>query len=104
MKVVFLLGSPSISGGTYVIFQHALKCLEMGLDVTIVTDEEATPDRIKWHEGAEKLTFKKYKEVRDVVFDVAIATWYRTVYELVKIKAKSYLFRLSRKQHGLRII
>ena len=57
MKIVFLLGSPDVGGGTYVIFQHALKCLEKGNDVTIVTDEEETNERIKWHKGAEKLVF-----------------------------------------------
>ena len=57
MKIVFLLGSPDVGGGTYVIFQHALKCLEKGNDVTIVTDEEVTNERIKWHKGAEKLVF-----------------------------------------------
>ena len=92
MKVLFLLGNPDIGGGTYVIYQHALKCLENGLDVTIVTDEVVTPERIKWHQGAEKLTFKNYKAVQNEMFDVVIATWWKTIYELPKIKAKSYIY------------
>lgn len=92
MKIVFLLGSPDVGGGTYVIFEHALKCLDKGNDVTIVTDEEVTPARIAWHKGAERLTFKKYKEVENEHFDVVIATWWRTIYELPKIKADSYIY------------
>lgn len=92
MKIVFLLGSPDVGGGTYVIFQHALKCLDKCNEVTIVTDEEVTLERIKWHNGAERLTFKKYKEVENEQFDVVIATWWRTIYELPKIKAKSYIY------------
>ncbi len=92
MKIAFLLGGPDISGGTYVIFQHALKCLEMGNKVTVITNEKVTKERIKWHSEAHKLTFKNYKAVAKEQFDVVIATWYRTVYELPKIKAKSYLY------------
>ncbi len=92
MKVVFLLGSPDISGGTYVIFQHALKCLEKGCDVTIVTDEEVTDKRLDWHKEAKKLCFKKYADVKDEVFDVAIATWWRTVYNLPLVNAKTYFY------------
>ncbi|MBE6155649.1 MAG: glycosyltransferase family 4 protein [Firmicutes bacterium] len=92
MKIVFLLGNPDIGGGTYVIYQHALKCLDENNEVTIVTDEVVTPKRIAWHKGAERLTFKKYKDVENEEFDVAIATWWRTIYELPKIKAKSYIY------------
>lgn len=92
MKIVFLLGSPDISGGTYVIFQHALKCLDNNNKVTIVTDEEVTPKRLAWHKDAKRLEFKKYKDVKNENFDLAIATWWRTVYELPKINAKNYMY------------
>ncbi|MDD4706209.1 MAG: glycosyltransferase [Bacilli bacterium] len=92
MKIAFLLGSPDIGGGTYVIFQHALKCLECNYEVIIVTDEIVTKERIAWHKDAYKLTFKKYSDVENEKFDVIIATWWRTIYELPKIKAKAYIY------------
>lgn len=92
MKIAFLLGSPDIGGGTYVIFQHALKCLENGHEVFIVTNELVNLKRIAWHSDAYKLTFKNYDEVKNIEFDVVVATWWRTVYELMKIKANSYVY------------
>ena len=92
MKVVFLLGSPDIGGGTYVIYQHALKCLDNNMDVTIVTNEKVTKKRISWHKDAKRLKFKNYKDIENESFDLAIATWWRTVYELPKVNAKNYLY------------
>ncbi|MEG1821085.1 MAG: glycosyltransferase [Malacoplasma sp.] len=92
MKVIFLIGSPDVGGGTYVIFQHALKCLEMGDDVTIVTDEVVTDDRLNWHKEAKKLRFINYNDAKKEEFDIAIATWWRTIYELPNVKAKDYFY------------
>lgn len=92
MKVLFLLGSPDIGGGTYVIFQHALKCLDNGCDVTVVTYEDVSKERVSWHKGAERLSFKKYEDIENEEYDVAIATWWKTIYELPKVKAKSYIY------------
>ncbi|MEG1597743.1 MAG: glycosyltransferase [Bacilli bacterium] len=92
MKVIFLIGSPDVGGGTYVIFQHALKCLEMGDQVTIVTDEVITDERLNWHKQAKKLRFINYNDAKKEEFDIAIATWWRTIYELQNVKAKDYFY------------
>lgn len=92
MRVGILLGSPDISGGTYVIFEHAIRLKKKGVDITIITEEKISMDRLNWHKEAKKLTWKTYNEVSNIKFDIVIATWWRTVYELSKIEAKKYVY------------
>ncbi len=92
MKWAFLLGSPDISGGTYVIFEHAIRNMKRGEDVYIITLEEVTMDRLYWHPEAKALKWKTYEQVKNEVFDVAIATWWRTIFDIHKVNAKSYVY------------
>lgn len=91
-KIAFLLWSPDISGGTNVIFEHATRMLQNGQDITIITDDKPSKTRLKWFPGAEKLTWINYEEATEKSFDLVIATWWRTVFYLNKIKAKKYAF------------
>lgn len=92
MKWAFLLGSPDISGGTYVIFEHAIRNMKRGEDVYIITLEEVSMERLYWHPEARNLKWRTYDQVKDEQFDVAIATWWRTVFDIHKINAKSYIY------------
>jgi O-antigen biosynthesis protein len=92
MKWAILLGSPAISGGTYVIFEHAIRNKKRGEDIYIITENPVTKEDIAWHKEANTLKFMTYEEVKNISFDIAIATWWRTVYELHRINAKSYLY------------
>lgn len=92
MKVIFTLGSPAIGGGTNVIFEHATKMVDMGEDVYIITDRKIDPEEYQWHASAHKLKWITYDDVDKMEFDIAIATWWRTVYELYRIKSKQYLY------------
>lgn len=92
MKWAIILGSPDISGGSYVIFEHAIRAKRRGTDVYIITEEKVNMDRLAWHPEARELTWKTYSEVKDEVFDIAVATWWRTVYELHRISAKQYAY------------
>ena len=92
MKVIFLLGSPDISGGSYVIFQHALAILRAGNEVSVVTWETVTKERLNWFPEATELTWKTYEEIADMHYDVAIATWWKTVYELYRVSADQYAY------------
>lgn len=91
-KVAFLLWSPDISGGTNVIFEHATRMLQNGEDITIITDDKPNEKRLGWFPGAEKLTWMNYAEAAEQQFDLVIATWWRTVFYLNKVKAKKYAF------------
>lgn len=92
MKICFLLGSPSISGGTYVIFQHALYGMRIGHDVTVVPMFPVDEGKDHWHPALAQLKFKTLGEVKDIEFDVAVATWWKTMLDMPKIKAKSYTY------------
>lgn len=92
MKWAFLLGSPDISGGTYVIFEHAIRAARRGVDVTIVTEHPVESSRLDWHSEARELTWKTFGEIEEETFDVAIATWWRTVYELHRVPAHRYAY------------
>jgi glycosyltransferase involved in cell wall biosynthesis len=90
MKIAILLGSPDISGGTYVIFQHALFLQEHGDEVTIITEEHVTPERISWHPAAKDLRIVNFHHVEAETFDLAIGTWWRTLFELHRVAADRY--------------
>lgn len=85
-SVVFLLGSPDISGGTYVIFQHAMWLEEHGVDVTIIPLFPKDVAADDWHPALSKLNFSTFDEVKNHRFDVAVATWWPTVYELPRLR------------------
>lgn len=92
MKWAILLGSPAIGGGTYVIFEHAVKAVKKGEDVTIITANKVTKEDVAWHKGAEILKFATYEQGEQMEFDLCIATWWRSVYEAYRIPAKRYLY------------
>lgn len=92
MNWAILLGSPDISGGTYVIFEHAIRAKRRGHEVTIITEEPVQSSRLDWHPEARELTWKTFDEVADVTFDLAFATWWRTVYELHRVTASQYAY------------
>jgi glycosyltransferase involved in cell wall biosynthesis len=92
-KIAFLLGSPDISGGTYVIFQHAIYAMNNGYEVSIITDESIAASRLNWHSESKKLNWLTYDKIDDETeFDYVFATWWKTVFNLGKVKAKKYSY------------
>jgi hypothetical protein len=87
LKLLFLVGSTDISGGTYVILQHVLEAESRGDEVTIVAMFEPTSESTRWHPAYQQLRVATLSEVANEEFDVAIATWWRTVYELDRVRA-----------------
>lgn len=92
MKIIFLLGSPDISGGTYVIFEHAIRMFKYGYDISIITDDKFDKSRLNWHSEAKELTWLDYRDIKGIEFDIAIATWWKTVFRLHEVQAKSYIY------------
>ncbi|MFC7474685.1 glycosyltransferase [Dankookia sp. GCM10030260] len=92
MKLCVLMGSADISGGSYVIFEHCLHLLDAGFEVTVVT-LDPLPDRpVPWHRALTRLGFASFDAVAGVRFDLALATWWKTVYELHRIDAARYAY------------
>jgi len=92
MKICFLMGSANISGGSYVIFEHALYLHRMGIDVTIVTLEPLSYVSVPWHDALGILKFTTFEAVADCHFDVVVATWWKTIYELSRVDADHYIY------------
>ena len=92
LSIAFLLGSPDISGGTYVIFEHAIRLNRMGHQVTIVTEIDVKIDRYDWHPSAGELTWRTFDVLGEEKFDLTIATWWQSVFMLHRIKSRKYLY------------
>lgn len=91
-KWAFLLGSPDISGGSYVIFEHAIRARRRGVDVAVITERPVAPRELYWHPEARELSWKTFDEVVDETFDVVIATWWRTVFDAARVRARTYAY------------
>lgn len=91
-SVCFVIGSADISGGTYVIFQHAMWLQDQGVDVTIVPLLPMSAAKENWHPALDHLRFVELEEARGQRFDIAIATWWPTVFELPKLRFRHAVY------------
>ena len=96
MKIAFLIGSPDISGGSFVIFEHALRLMEYGHKVVMITENSLSKDKkeLDWHKRARTLEWLSFGQVNDkeISFDIVIATWWKTFYELHRVKSLQYAY------------
>lgn len=92
MKWAIFLGSAAVGGGTYVIFEHAIRAKDRGEDVTIVTMEKVLAEELYWHKRASELTWKTIEEAEKEEYDIVISTWWRLVYEAYRVKGRHYLY------------
>jgi glycosyltransferase involved in cell wall biosynthesis len=90
--IAFLLGSPAISGGTNVIFEHGSGLQKRGYEVTILTAECVDPEYYSWHPDAGSLCWKRIDDVLDVEFDFVVATWWQSVELLERLRSRYYVY------------
>jgi hypothetical protein len=90
MKIAFLLGSADISGGTFVIFEHAARLRSAGHDIVLLSDEPFAESKFAWHPEAALLPRRTLKEAVHERYDVVLATWWRTAYDLSKLHSTVY--------------
>lgn len=96
-EILFLIGSANISGGTYVILQHALYLQSIGLKVTLacISFEEFISLRESddpWHPGLKQLHFISIKDINKKNYDLAIFTWWKTIFYLPNLHAKNIVY------------
>lgn len=93
MNIAFTMGSEKISGGTYVIFEHAVRINRLnGYNVTIITDHLVDIENdLAWHPDAGELKWSTYDNCKEK-YDIVVCTWWRTVYEASKILADNYCY------------
>lgn len=92
MRIGFLLGSPDISGGTYVIYEYGSRLRTIGHRVAMITREKVTPNRYAWHPGAAGLEWYTLENSETEKFDIILATWWQSPFLLHKIKAQHYVY------------
>jgi len=91
-QICFLVGSVAISGGTYVIFQHASYLQDQGYDVTLAVQAPFDDTTVAWHDCSAKLRLLPIAEARTGTYDLVIATWWKTALELADFDAKRHAY------------
>ena len=92
MKIGFLLGWPQISGGSYVIYEHASRLRESGHEVIIITKEYVEPEMYSWHPSADMLDWLPLADAEKEQFDLVIATWWESPFLLHQLVADYYVY------------
>ncbi len=88
--IAFLMGPPCISGGMYVIFQHALHAKALGHRITMITLDTIEEGSLDWHPEAKTLNWITFDEAASINFNYCFATWWKTSLDIHKIQADSY--------------
>lgn len=98
-KIVFLLGSANMSGGTYVIFQHALYLQSQGYSVTVALVYMNMNELLQlknsnscWHPAIKQLNFVALDEAKQYQYDIAIFTWWATVFYLDQVQSEHKIY------------
>lgn len=82
----------AISGGTYVIIQHATYLHDQGYDVTLAVQEPFTAQTLAWHDRASRLRCVQIDVAKAEAFDLIIATWWKTAFELQHFNSPRYAY------------
>lgn len=91
MNLCFLLPVNGLSGGLFVIYEHAKRLREKGHEVHLVFQDDRFPVKITNYPDMQNFPTRYLKDVRaSEKFDFAIATWWETAYAISKIPAKNY--------------
>jgi O-antigen biosynthesis protein len=96
-SVAFVVSSGDISGGTNVVFRHAMQLAETGVQVAIVSNPTLTRKAVSWHPVSAVFTHPKLQwldffDASTMKFDVAIATFWISCFDLWKVNAANYVF------------
>lgn len=92
MRVAFVIASEVLSGGTIVIFEHAVALRRRGHDVVLVSHEPVQANEVSWFPEVSELSFVSFDQITSERFDIALATWWATAYSLYRIHAEHYAY------------
>jgi glycosyltransferase involved in cell wall biosynthesis len=82
----------AISGGTYVIVQHAAYLHDQGYDVTLAVQEPFKAQTLAWHDRTSRLRCVPIDAAKAEAFDLVIATWWKTAFELQHFNAPRHAY------------
>ena len=92
-KVAFILPGVGLSGGIYVVFEHASRVNKSSnFEVYIITKNKILPESFSWHESAKELIWLTFDEAVAVKFDVVFATFWSTVFDFPILSSKHYAY------------
>jgi len=93
MKIVFLLPGNIVAGGVYVAYQQAHYLAAAGYDVTIVFASTDHGLDVRGYPGFALETRALHEVIdRQTRFDVVLATWWETFYEMFAINAERHFY------------
>lgn len=92
MRLAFLLGAVTISGGNNVVIEHAEYARAHGHDVTLITLRRWKASDLSWHRRLENLEVIHIDDSQHRRFDLAVATWWPTAIQLGRIDALQYAY------------
>lgn len=90
-KILILVGSLSISGGTNLILNYANSLQNSGAEVSIGYMLGEASDS-NWHPFGHKFRRIPIKEISGEFFDLGIATWWPTVERILEVHCGKYLY------------
>lgn len=91
MKIGFLVGDIfGISGGSNVIIEYAARLGQRGHEVTVITANRDRPPQPYWHPKLASLDVVSLAEAESRRFDVVLATWWLTFFDLWRLDSKVY--------------
>lgn len=92
-KKLGIIGFKSISGGAIVILEYASRMFLRGnFDVYVIIKDEFQESDFDWFPGANEIPKISYQNATAILFDVVIATAWKTCYDLEMFTAKSYIY------------
>lgn len=92
LKVGVITGY-SLSGGHNVIFEHISRIHKRGnLDIYLIFDQDISNENLAWFSGIEEVKRLSLEKAKAMEFDIAVATFWRTCYQLKDLHAKSYVY------------
>jgi len=92
MIIGFLTKGTGISGGINVVLNYCLGLQELGHEIYLLSESGAQSD-ISWHKAHNKIQIFNVNQVPDdLVFDVLIATFWITSFDLPLFKSKKYAY------------
>lgn len=91
IKVAFLLDAFIIGGGIATIIEHCSRLRAPDFQPYIVTRHPASGDR-NWHPAGTSLRVLDFESAQSIHFDIAVATWWKTCYDLHRLRARRYAY------------
>ena len=86
-RILFIVGSLGLSGGSNVIMRHANECASQGYEV-FVAPLDNNESIHAWAELDQKFKIISLKAAKNVFFEIVVTTWWPTVYELPRLNFK----------------